>query len=1264
MTDSISARQRILKQFWNSNGPNDVLDTMAREAGARNIDLIAELQKEATACAPLNPELASRLTQIANTVQQVHTSINRFAGISGINDLLSIHSDFPFCWTARFNRLLGAFWSDALRGSDNKRKEALRRALRFLRDLYVTVHSIKELSRGDAESWTTQIEHNPLLCEEGFHKFLDQRGHFAASIGDRSAELFSEIASYMRMCCKTVSAIKRLQERTSTDEDVLLRLPLSPDRAELWFIVTVEFSKEMVKIAEEVNRGTQTLEAALEAAVRAGPKDEGDSDWTDTFYAAAFLEHLLRVASPEIAARAIVRYRKLMDTGHWNSQESRATFVLRYSKALLEHWRVLEEPLWHLEDATDLIGNALTVIKEEVSPRLMRDLLFARARHLENIGNWQPSAYELAVEDYSRGLAVSKVAHELEARGAALTDYANTLTKIPQPDAEENDRKIIATYEEALITLSSPERTVSRSLALNSYAAYLNDRLQGDRSINQERALSMAQQAIDLIERAIASEDFDRNNNHTLRALASAYLTKSNVVRKRDVGDDYEANLTARDILRTAVDQLGKAHDDQLRGILYLNLGQVNVELYSISGDLAHAQSADYAYSEAKQLLGPYPRDFSHAVLADAMLVAEIPDSRTPEALEKSLAAARAAISFLEAANDPESLARAWFCLGELQFLGSKKKDYESAVDSFGRSQGMFLQVGNLIGAIATSRRGAAAWVEQFRQHGSIDSVRQAKDLLARATQWVDKLWEQIDSVEWRYTVSDRFSNVYAEMAWCQAVLEDTTDAIAFSVVRAKGRELTAHIREVQSASQVGEGLSDYLDQLRMESRLAETTRWRIQRQAQPDKSIDDTVQLAQKAVHELGVRRRLLDPRLSHGEGSPASAIPETFLKSNPAALICDITTCRWGSVVMLFGGSETGKLAAVSIRVLELETTTVQKWVRAWSAAYVTYLEARGAERTFARRKWADQTDELLQSLSAYLVKPALAGLDDAGLTIELIIAPGQLAGLPIHAAPLLGGRCAAEIVGSVAYVPNIAVLSAKQEDYSLPSKVLCVLSDPKADLPLAATEIISAADTFQKCGAEVTVFSVVGRALGTAALDQRKVRVGQGVKVLNDAPTLEQLRYHLPSCEYFFYSGHGTRRGGQSGLVLVDENGHEKLLGQEDILAMPALRRRPMIMLSACETASSGSLSAELFDVSSTFLRIGARFVIGTLWVVVEDCAKAFTAEFHSALASGNNPSSAFGMALRALKTQREASGDSLAVHPGHPIYWAPFMGMRGG
>jgi len=42
--------------------------------------------------------------------------------------------------------------------------------------------------------------------------------------------------------------------------------------------------------------------------------------------------------------------------------------------------------------------------------------------------------------------------------------------------------------------------------------------------------------------------------------------------------------------------------------------------------------------------------------------------------------------------------------------------------------------------------------------------------------------------------------------------------------------------------------------------------------------------------------------------------------------------------------------------------------------------------------------------------------------------------------------------------------------------------------------------------------------------------------------------------------------------------------------------------------------GHGSSELFDTASSFLRVGPRFVVGSLWLVVEDSATRFTAEFY--------------------------------------------------
>jgi hypothetical protein len=229
------------------------------------------------------------------------------------------------------------------------------------------------------------------------------------------------------------------------------------------------------------------------------------------------------------------------------------------------------------------------------------------------------------------------------------------------------------------------------------------------------------------------------------------------------------------------------------------------------------------------------------------------------------------------------------------------------------------------------------------------------------------------------------------------------------------------------------------------------------------------------------------------------------------------------------------------------------------------------------------------------------------------------------------------------------------------------MCVVSDPKDDLPSSAGEATSVAAYYQKRGVKVELLAQVGSAVGRRALYKRGVTGTDELTVLDVPPTPQQVSLRLQDCDHFFYAGHGTGADGQSGLLLVDDEGHEKLFAQEDVLALPALRRRPLIVLSACETATGGrTASAELFDFATSLLRIGARFVFGSLWIVTEDCAETFTAEFYAALSQTNKPSLAYGIALKALKKHREtaASAGSKLVPLDHPIYWAPFIAMRGG
>jgi CHAT domain-containing protein len=935
--------------------------------------------------------------------------------------------------------------------------------------------------------------------------------------------------------------------------------------------------------------------------------------------------------------------------------------VLRYAKAVLNHWRYVPDPQNRLDEVADLIAKTLHLVDPAESPRLTRDLWFVRARLLENIGIWKPGAYEDAANSYQRGLNVPNIAFELEVRGMALTDYANTLSRLHREDEAALDKKIIVTFEEALAVFRTEKRILGGTLARNSYAVYLNERHFGDRIENQERALALAQEAIDLIESD--QEEYDPDNDYLRRTIAGPYLTKSNVILQREVGDDLSAHKAAIDALHSAWDKLGKAQDDQLRGIIKLDLGHAHIALYGMTGDEAEARNAMYAYQEAEGLLQPYPLEYSQAVLGTAMLVSEVPECSSPEAIAESLASGEKALALIEQMNDPGALARAWACLAELHLLRGRADDEEAAIDYLSRCRDKFIASGSTENAISAARRISTVQIKIFNKTHSLDAVRNAKDVLLTAAGWVDDLWTQIDSVDWHYLISDRYSEIYADIAWCQATLQEPLRDLVSMVARSKGREFVAHARELQLGTDSSEKLSEYADQLRVDSRLAERKRWQASRKAKPDIALDEVMRTSRDEMRHVELARRLLFPRPLIDNDVDILDTVEDFLQTHPKTIILDITLSRWGTVAVLFGGKETPWAEGSKVVTLALKTSRMMRPVHEWLSSYFLYLRTPVQDREEPRKEWAAATDRLLELLGPELMQPCMDDLRDPALEFILVIAAGRLAGLPLHATRLKDGRFVAESLSAVEYIPNLSVLSPGREKWDFPKAALCVVSDPFEDLPSAATECKSVAESLAQGGAEVTVLARTGSASGTTAFARRGVTVSSNVEVPDASPTPRRVAELMAEKDHFFYSGHGTRSGGQSGLVFVNDEGVETLLSEDEILSMAALRQRPLIVLSACETARGEQGSSEMFDVASCFLRVGARYVIGSLWVVRGDCATVFTASFYKQMGTGMFPNRAYGEATRDLRKYLASRATTSGVPLDHPIHWAPFLALRG-
>ena len=233
------------------------------------------------------------------------------------------------------------------------------------------------------------------------------------------------------------------------------------------------------------------------------------------------------------------------------------------------------------------------------------------------------------------------------------------------------------------------------------------------------------------------------------------------------------------------------------------------------------------------------------------------------------------------------------------------------------------------------------------------------------AARWVDDLWTQIDSVDWHYLISDRYSEIYADIAWCQATLQEPLRDLVSMVARSKGREFVAHAQELQLGTDSSEKLSEYADQLRVDSRLAERKRWQASRKAKPDIALDEVMRTSTEEMRHVEFARRLLFPRPLVENDVDILDTVEDFLRTHPKTIILDITLSRWGTVAVVFGGRETPWAEGLKVVTLALKTSSIMRPVHEWLSSYFSYLGTSVQDREEPRKEWAAGTDRLLELL-----------------------------------------------------------------------------------------------------------------------------------------------------------------------------------------------------------------------------------------------------------------------------------------------------------
>ncbi len=1283
MTDRQSPRQQAMIAIWSSHGPDDLIDILASQPSARDPSLIAELTREAEACEQVNPHLATRLHQMSETLREIHAATTAFANVVDLASLVTCLRMSDLAWHPSFPNVMEGLVQDYASDEQQTLAQGLRMAVEVHQTAKRGFKLVEELSvctKGDVWDF---FERHPILCDPAFHEILGQAVIMAQEAKYPGIADMQGMREYLMTVCR-IRASYQAQREAIPDEDgrIHVRLPTTPEQASIWFRLLPGLSEVCRRLAPEVAQGHRSFAELAEMAAAELPLEARRSVAQAKILAiTALCEHVLCLDGHTRTEEALAEYRAALDSPEFRAleDEEQRTYVLRYGMALQRTWRQCDDPAPLIHSAVDLLGAAIARTDPNISPRLLRDLYFTRARHLENLGKWSPAHYPEAEQDYEAGLKVSGAAHEVEARAMALSDLANTVRRRYGVQIAEQDRRIIALYEEALGYLSPREHPLSRSGVLNNFATYFNERVIGDPVKNEERALALAAESVKTLEDMVKGRSltvFEKID------LASAYNTKANILRHRTHGDRREQLHAAKEVYEAAIALVDPGLHDDLLATLWLNLGHVEIDLGREAGDGTCLRRAMESYSKAESVAGDYPQQYARAVIAMAGLALEGPYRLDREFVDRSINAVVSVLDILAHIDNPDDLARAHFILGLLYRAKAGRQsgqDLDRAVASFREAYERYKTVGSLEHATSVAREAADCYVARFQCTGERESLNGAKTLLFEASHLVETLWKRLDSVEWRQEISASFAEVYGELAWCEAMLGASPYEVLLSATRAKGREILEQVSGlVRQKKGIGPELGEYLDILRIQERLAEIGRWAVQRQVEGEGSILTDLESADRVAREAGRERELFEgvARTQDLTVKDLAEQVELFLRSHPHAAICDLTVCRWGTVIVYHTGPSSPSTSQPQVFTVSLTRPTLEDllWGRGeqpgWNDLYQTYISATGGERSERRRAWAQATDNLLAVVAREALHPVLDLLNGDNGGRSLYFVPGVLAGMPLHAIQLPRGGHLCDAVKGLAYVPSLTMLTADKPNWKWPDTALCVLSDPEVDpanqLRAAPAEAAGIATRLDLLGSRVTVVAAVGTDVGPDVFAQRGISLPQTVTVLQERPTPEWLRTHARAFDHIFYAGHGlaAHPAGPGGLVVSDAEGAETLWTSEDVLVTPELQSAPLVFLSACETARDALVSTgtDLFSFASCLLRIGSGFVLGALWTVRDDHAHLFTNAFYDGLMDTWDPAEAFCRAVRGLRDHVASSQTGRTPSSGQPaaiIDWACFM-----
>ena len=939
-------------------------------------------------------------------------------------------------------------------------------------------------------------------------------------------------------------------------------------------------------------------------------------------------QFLIQSGRSDLVRIGVSRFRNLIDSPIATAlpQLEQLTWTIRYVMALTPNVTALEYPRRALEDALQLLEKAEPKLPVGKNPALKRDVLIFKGRILRELSRWSAPRLEEAIACFKAGLEVDGARYAREARGRALGDFASALAQVPGERRPDNTF-IADLYLEAASLLTEEEFPSSRAIVLRNLAVFYNERTDGIRRENQEKALHFINDAIQTIEPTRAKY----GGIHFQELLAVLHQTKGNIIRSRAYADESKRRALAIEAYERGLQSLTGIDHHELMGEFCLNLAYSYLEDISIPGALDQAVEK---LETAIQLLHGFPSGLARArvAFAEAWMM-----NRTggPASWRRRIAEVEESILAFERAADWEGVGKACWCLSDLTLLNydlMNDMNLSKAAALLVRAASSFHECGDLIRSVGVCRELADILVQlaAILPDHRVQHLEHARETVLQAIAYIDDLWERSNATSWHLSWSKQKNFFYSCLLWIESNLGATIHRRWAIARRAKSNELLTHLIHAQLGENAGGNEGGVYRRLAM---MYEADLLRKGTKIGPDRDINDKLRDVDLAYDQY--EQALIESELSRLGTSRPPLDTDSRAPNLPGsdAVICDLTTSPWGTIALWTGRGLPPEGASVALP-LDLDDLGQLLFGRedspGWLMAYT--------KRRTAPLEWRKATADLISELSPTLWEPCLEQLSVSLERAHLYIVPGSFYGLPLHAcAP--HGKPLVDSVTSLAFVPHLDLIEPRRDRTPL-KDALCILSDPddpvNKRLQAAPGEIQRIATALSNAGINVALVASSGNLAGRDVFDSRNLPLPSTITVAPFRPTPEWVQENLHNYDFLVYSGHGSSSGMlEPILLLVDDAGKAKPLRLFDVLSAPALLRAPIILLSACETAREESTGFDdQHSVASALLRIGARHVLGTLWVADDETAATFSEKFCLELIGGTAPDAAFINAVQVL------------------------------